>query len=68
VGTLTNFVFVTLFALVWFKISNLIIPLRSKSADEISGLDLPEMGAEAYPDYHLTDKSSPPVKEPAATQ
>jgi Amt family ammonium transporter len=59
VGTLTNFVFVALFALVWFKVSNLIIPLRSKQADEIQGLDLPEMGAEAYPDYALTDGSSP---------
>ncbi len=59
VGTLTNFVFVTLFALVWFKVSNMIIPLRSKEAAEIAGLDVPEMGAEAYPDYALTDGSSP---------
>ena len=61
VGTLTNFVFVALFALLWFKISNLIIPLRSKKEDEVLGLDIPEMGAEAYPDYQLTDKSSPPA-------
>jgi Amt family ammonium transporter len=59
VGTLTNFVFVALFALVWFKVSNLIFPLRSKPDDEIAGLDVPEMGAEAYPDYALTDASSP---------
>jgi len=25
----------------------------------LQGLDIPEMGAEAYPDYQLTDKSSP---------
>ena len=61
VGTLTNFVFVALFAVVWFKVSNLIFPLRSKREDEIDGLDVPEMGAEAYPDYQLTDKSSPPA-------
>lgn len=61
VGTLTNLVFVVLFAVVWFKLSNLIIPLRSKPEHEIEGLDIPEMGAEAYPDYHLTDKSSPPT-------
>ena len=61
VGTLTNFLFVALFALVWFKLSNLIIPLRSNKEDEIQGLDIPEMGAEAYPDYQLTDKSSPPA-------
>jgi Amt family ammonium transporter len=58
-GTLTNFVFVTLFALLWFKVSNMIVPLRSKAEHEIQGLDLPEMGAEAYPDYALTDGSSP---------
>jgi ammonium transporter, Amt family len=60
-GTLTNFVFVTLFATVWFKVSNLIIPLRSTAEAEVAGLDLPEMGAEAYPDYQITDRSSPEV-------
>jgi ammonium transporter, Amt family len=64
VGTLTNLVFVTAFAFAWFKLSNLIISLRSKHEDEMVGLDLPEMGAEAYPDYQLTDKSSPPTGEP----
>jgi Amt family ammonium transporter len=59
VGTLTNLIFVTLFALVWFKVSNMIIQLRSKPEHEVAGLDLPEMGAEAYPDYALTDASSP---------
>jgi ammonium transporter, Amt family len=63
VGTTTNFVFITLFALLWFKLSGLAIPLRSKTKDELIGLDVPEMGAEAYPDYQLTDKSSPPVDE-----
>jgi hypothetical protein len=48
-------------AYVWFKASNLIFPLRSTREDELTGLDIPEMGAECYPDYHLTDKSSPPV-------
>ena len=62
VGTLTCAVFVFVFAFVWFKLSNLIIPLRSKPEDEIAGLDMPEMGVEAYPDYHITDRSSPPVK------
>jgi Amt family ammonium transporter len=68
VGTLTNFVFVAVFALVWFKVSNLIIPLRSKEADEIEGLDMPEMGAEAYPDYALTDGSSPSEAQAASGQ
>jgi ammonium transporter, Amt family len=50
-----------LFAIVWFKVSNLIIPLRSTAEAEVAGLDLPEMGAEAYPDYQITDRSSPEV-------
>jgi Amt family ammonium transporter len=54
-------VFVFGFAFCWFKISNLIFPLRSKREDEIAGLDVPEMGVEAYPDFAQTDKSSPPV-------
>jgi ammonium transporter, Amt family len=61
VGTLTCAVFVIAFSVVWFKLSNLIIPIRSKREDEIAGLDMPEMGAECYPDYQLTDKSSPHV-------
>ncbi len=68
VGTLTNFVFVAAFALVWFKVSNMIIPLRSKADDEIAGLDVPEMGAEAYPDYALTDGSSPAGTQVASSQ
>ena len=67
VGTFTNFVFVTLFALAWFKLSGLVISLRSARADEIAGLDIPEMGAEAYPDYHQTDKSSRALGEGALT-
>lgn len=61
IGTLTCIVFVGVFAYVFFKISNLIIPIRSKREDELAGCDMPEMGAEAYPDYQLTDKSSPRV-------
>jgi ammonium transporter, Amt family len=35
----------------FFKLSNKIVPIRSVEADEVSGLDLPEMGAMAYPDF-----------------
>lgn len=58
-GTLACVLFVGLFALAWFTLSNRIFPLRPRPEDEIAGLDVPEMGAEAYPDYQLTDKSSP---------
>ena len=58
-GTLTCIVFVGTFALLWFKLSRLIAPMRTNMEEELQGLDIPEMGAEAYPDYQLTDKSSP---------
>ena len=61
IGTLTCIIFVGVFAFVWFKVSNLLIPIRSKRDDEISGLDMPEMGAECYPDYQMTDKTSPRI-------
>jgi Amt family ammonium transporter len=54
-------VFVFVFSVVFFKLSNLIVPIRSTREDEIEGLDVPEMGIEAYPDFQTTDKSSPPV-------
>jgi Amt family ammonium transporter len=58
VGALTCLLFIGLFALAWFKLSSFIIPLRSRREDEIAGLDLPEMGADCYPDFHLTDKGA----------
>ena len=58
-GTLTCILFVGLFAWLWFKLSTRFTPMRTSVEDELQGLDIPEMGAEAYPDYQLTDKSSP---------
>ena len=58
VGALTCLIFMGLFALVWFKLSSFVVTLRSKREDEMAGLDLPEMGAECYPDFHLTDKGA----------
>ena len=45
-----------MFAIVygWFKLSNLITPIRSKEEDELVGLDLPEMGVLAYPEFSQT--------------
>ena len=40
-------------ACVWFKLSNLITPLRVDKETELEGLDGPEMGALAYPDFPL---------------
>ncbi len=35
----------------WFKLSDKITPIRSKEEDELVGLDLPEMGVLAYPEF-----------------
>jgi Amt family ammonium transporter len=54
VGTLTCFVwvFVTFFA--FFKIVEALMGNRVPAAVELEGLDIPEMGALAYPDFVLT--------------
>jgi Amt family ammonium transporter len=44
-------VFGFIMAYVWFKISDKITPLRVSRETEIEGLDVPEMGAHAYPDF-----------------
>jgi ammonium transporter, Amt family len=40
-------------AYVWFKISDLITPVRVSRETEIEGLDGPEMGVLGYPDFQL---------------
>ena len=55
-------IFGFLMAWVWFKVSNLITPLRVSAETEIAGLDIPEMGAAGYPGFVLaqaaTDKAA----------
>ena len=45
------FVFAAAMAFIWFKISNLITPIRVTAEVEMAGLDVHEMGAEGYPDF-----------------
>src|SRR3989304_7243081 len=40
-------------AYVWFKVSDLITPIRVSSETEVEGLDGPEMGVLGYPDFQL---------------
>ena len=40
-------------AYAWFKVSNLITPIRVSKETELEGLDGPEMGALAYPDFTI---------------
>ncbi|MEQ1786505.1 MAG: ammonium transporter [Acidimicrobiales bacterium] len=44
----------------WFKLSDKITPIRSSEADEIGGLDIPEMGALAYPEFEKAIEGSDP--------
>src|SRR5450432_3802252 len=52
-------VFGFVMAYVWFKISDKITPLRVSKENELEGLDLPEMGTLAYPDFQL---KAPPAE------
>ncbi len=40
-------------AYVWFKVSDLIVPIRVPAEVEIEGLDGPEMGVLGYPDFQI---------------
>jgi hypothetical protein len=49
-------------AFAFFKIQNAVMKggIRSEEADEINGLDLPEMGALAYPEFEFAIEHSDP--------
>lgn len=53
--------FVFVFTLLFMKISNIFVKIRSKQEDEIEGLDVPEMCVEAYPDFQTTGRTSPKI-------
>lgn len=50
IGGLTCFVFVFVVMYIFFKICKATIGLRSSDADQIAGLDIPEMGVHGYVD------------------
>ncbi|MEP6846356.1 MAG: ammonium transporter [Panacibacter sp.] len=50
IGVVTCIIFVFTVMYLFFKISNKITPIRVKAADEIAGLDIPEMGVHGYVD------------------
>jgi Amt family ammonium transporter len=49
-----------LFAYAFFKIQNALTEggIRSDEADELAGLDIPEMGVHAYPEFVFTDSTT----------
>jgi Amt family ammonium transporter len=49
----TVWIFGSVMAYVWFKVSNLITPLRVPAQTEIEGCDGPEMGTLGYADFAL---------------
>ena len=50
-------VFGFVMAYVWFKLSNLITPIRVPKEVEIEGLDLSEVGAMGYPEFSATSRN-----------
>lgn len=58
VGTLTNVVFIFAASWAFFKLCDMLMGLRVSAEDEIEGLDIPEMGALAYPDFSLVPTHS----------
>jgi len=60
-------VFALSMAFVWFKVSDLITPLRVSKETEIEGLDAPEMGVLGYPDFVLHPSASGAAMVGAAT-
>jgi Amt family ammonium transporter len=51
VGVLTNFIFVFVVMYVFFKVLDLIVPLRVDPELEMAGLDQAEVAVTAYPDF-----------------
>ena len=48
-----NVIFATAMAYAWFKLSDMITPLRVDAETEAEGLDAPEVGVVAYPDFPI---------------
>jgi Amt family ammonium transporter len=63
-------VFAFSMAYVWFKLSDLITPIRVSEETEVEGLDFPEMGTLAYPDssgnIHIPVGHTPAMRDAVA--
>ena len=58
VGTVTNVIFVFAASWAFFKVYDMVMGMRVAPEVEIEGLDIPEMGALAYPDFSLVPSHS----------
>ncbi|HEU4388304.1 MAG TPA: ammonium transporter [Blastocatellia bacterium] len=63
IGVVTCFVFVFGAFYIFFKIQHAIMGLRVPAEVEIAGLDIPEMGALAYPEFTLSSGYAGPTIE-----
>jgi Amt family ammonium transporter len=58
IGTVTNLVFVFAASWAFLKVCDMVMGLRVAPEVEIEGLDIPEMGTLAYPDFSLVPSHS----------
>ena len=65
IGTLTCIVFVFAVAFAFFKILDAVMGIRVSADVEIEGLDVPEVGALAYPDFTVLPARHIPSGRPA---
>jgi Amt family ammonium transporter len=63
IGTLTCFVFVFVSFYAFFKVVDAIIGNRVPAEVELAGLDLPEMGALAYPEFRPSGEATTAYEE-----
>ena len=61
VGVVTCFVFVFVSFYVFFKVVGALMGNRVSAETELQGLDLPEMGALAYPEFSISPGSGSSV-------
>jgi Amt family ammonium transporter len=66
IGPLTNLIFIFGASWAFFKVCDMVMGLRVAPEVEIEGLDLPEMGALAYPDFSLVPSHSAGFGAPTA--
>jgi ammonium transporter, Amt family len=57
IGTVTNIVFVFVVMYVFFKVLDMIVPLRVSEEMEQAGLDMSEVAVIAYPDFTIRNKA-----------
>lgn len=70
ISVMVIFVWGTVGGYIFYKILDKVMGLRVSANDEINGLDIPEMGVKAYPDFVLTAAhtvSGQPASEPGKT-